>query len=77
MEYNKPPLGAKPYYITAICRIAELSKAIHSFYDYSQELDRINYIKKWASEIILQCELIERMQEVEKGNDHDSIFSNG
>jgi len=65
---NKPPLGAKPYYIAATDRIDELSKAI---YDYSQEVDNkkfIKTIKKWASEIILQCELLERMKSVEEGD---------
>lgn len=66
MEYNKPPLGARPYYIMAINRIDELSKAI---YDYSQETDKTDCIKKWASEIILQCELIEAMRKVEKENE--------
>lgn len=66
---NKPPLGARPYYIMAIDRIDELSKAI---YDYSQETSKTDLIKKWASEIILQCELIEAMRKVEKENCNDS-----
>ena len=60
---NKPPLGVKPYFVSATDRIEELSKAI---YDYSQETSRTSLIKRWASEIILQCELIEKTQEMEK-----------
>ena len=60
---NKPPLGTAPYYCVAINRIDELSQAI---YRYSQELNSTGLIKRWASEIILQCELIERMKESEE-----------
>lgn len=54
---DKPSIGAVPYYIQAGQRIAQLGEAICA---YSQE-DRPDIIKKWAKEIILQCELIEKM----------------
>ena len=55
---DKPNIGARPYYITAINRINELSKAI---YDCSND-ENINDMRKWAIEIVAQCDLISTMQ---------------
>lgn len=55
---QRPPLGAAPFYIQAGIRIGELGEAIHN-YCATEELDKI---KEWASEIILQCDMIQQMR---------------
>ena len=68
MDNNvKPPLGARPYYISASLRISELGLAIHE----NPNDDNISNIKAWANEILLQCRLIEDM----KLNLHGIILS--
>lgn len=59
---QRPPLGAAPFYIQASVRIGELSEAIHN-YSTTSEVDKI---KEWASEIILQCDLIKEMRRINK-----------
>ena len=56
MNCEKPPIGAKPYYIQAEDRIKELAEAISR----NPNCDRV---KEWAVEIALQKELIDRMKE--------------
>lgn len=63
MDMKKPPLGAKPYYIVASDRIEDLARAI---YDYSQEFDKTDLIKKWVNEIIYQCETMEKIKATEQ-----------
>lgn len=55
MNYEKPPVGVKPYYIQAEYRIRELAEAISR----NPNCDRV---KEWAIEIALQKELICRMK---------------
>ena len=55
---QRPPLGAAPFYIQAGIRIGELGEAIQK-YSTTEELDKI---KEWASEIILQCDMIQQMR---------------
>ena len=56
MNCEKPPIGAKPYYIQAEDRIRELAGAIIR----NPNCDRV---KERAVEIALQKELIDRMKE--------------
>lgn len=58
----KPPLGAKPYSIAASDRIAELGGAVVRA--ATDPMTRINtaFVRAWAHEIMLQCDLIEQME---------------
>lgn len=58
-DTNKPPLGARPYYIAAENRIKELAQAISRYADTGMTEN----ITEWAQEIILQCALLEVMQD--------------
>lgn len=55
---QRPPVGAAPYFIQAGIRIGELGEAI-SKYSTTEEIHKI---REWASEIILQCDLIREMK---------------
>lgn len=57
-EYEgKPPLGIAPYYIIAQSRISSLAQAIDR---YALEAKaETGVIKKWAKEIVAQCDLVE------------------
>lgn len=59
-EYEgKPPLGIAPYYIIAQSRISSLAQAIDR---YALEAKaETGVIKKWAKEIVAQCDLIETL----------------
>lgn len=52
-----PPLGVKPCWLAANCRIEELSEAITR--QTGAEKPNYGLIKRWASEIEEQCNLIE------------------
>lgn len=60
-NYTKPPLGAAPAYISAENRIKELADAISR----TSEQGRFytGHITLWAREIILLCELMEKIKE--------------
>ena len=55
---EKPPLGAKPYYIAHGERIHDLADAI-------KRTDDINDIRFYISEMLLICTLIEDMKRIE------------
>ena len=59
-KYNKPPLGATPYWFTIENRIEELANAILR---YNRFNGNIKSIKEWAKEITLYCELAEQMED--------------
>lgn len=59
---QRPPLGAAPYYIQTAFRIGELGEAIQKY----SSTDNLDKIKEWASEIILQCDLIKEMRRINK-----------
>ena len=59
--YNKPPLGATPYWFAIENRIEELASAILR---YNRFNGNIKSIKEWAKEIILYCELAEQMKDI-------------
>lgn len=56
---EKTPLGCRPYYIAASDRIEELATAIHR---QATTQCNVTLIKKWADEIVAQCELMEKLQ---------------
>lgn len=56
---EKPPLGAKPYYIAYVERIYDLADAI-------RRTDDVDDIRYYISEIHLCCEMIKQMAKVEK-----------
>lgn len=56
-EYIQPTLGAKPAWIVAWERIAELISAIERQYNSSQ--GNAELVEKWAEEIKMQCKIIE------------------
>lgn len=60
MEYEKPPLGAKPGYIQAWQRIGELAEAIERQYEVAGNID---CVKVWAKEIALQCDILKMCEE--------------
>jgi hypothetical protein len=60
-KINKPPLGATPYWYTIKNRIEELANAILRYNDFSRNTKSI---KTWAKEIVLYCELVERMKDI-------------
>jgi len=56
--YNKPPLGCKPSWLSSSERIGELSEAITRNIEspYKKNMD---YIRKWATEILYHCAIME------------------
>lgn len=56
---ERPPIGAAPYYIVAVSRISSLAQAIDRFIGISNSDTEL--IKKWAKEIIVQCDLIDEL----------------
>lgn len=65
--YKKPPLGCITFDLTAGSRIHELASAIDR---YSGETKgNTDLIRSWANEIILQCDLIDRMSDYLGGGD--------
>ena len=57
---KKPPLGARPYYIASGDRIHELAEAISRHAGSPNR--NLDSMRKWAMEIIAQCDLIEKME---------------
>ena len=55
--YDKPLLGCAPSYIPASERIQNLAEAIYRFGSMAEQYP--GHIKKWAKEIIFQCDIIE------------------
>lgn len=54
---DKPPLGIKPCHIHAEQRIEDLSNAIVR--NVGSDKPKYDLIRKWATEIVLQCDLAE------------------
>lgn len=59
---GKPPLGCKPYYVSASARICELCEAIKRA---STEPGKHNQIKLWATEIQYLNEMDRMLRRVE------------
>lgn len=60
---EKPPLGVKPYYITAWSRIGELAEAIYRQYEAAKGDPKL--VSRWAEEIGWQCAMIQSLEEAE------------
>lgn len=64
--YKKPPLGCKPSWLSSCERIEELSKAIIRDVNGAVTKDTngvhkdTSNVKKWATEILYQCEIMEK-----------------
>lgn len=58
---NKPPIGTVPYYLVAQSRISSLANAIDRY--AMKTVGETRLIKKWANEIIAQCDLIEKLDQ--------------
>jgi len=64
--YNKPPLGCKPSWVSSCERITELSEAITRNVNGAVTKDvngvykDTDHVKKWATEILYQCEIMEK-----------------
>jgi len=57
---EKAPLGAVPFSIQVDGRIKDLAGAIDRYADYSSGAKYLS-MRRWAKEIILQCDLAEKM----------------
>lgn len=57
-DYTKPPLGARPVYISSGERIKDLADAISRA--SCEANNYIGHISTWAEEIILHCRMIEK-----------------
>ena len=57
---EKPPLGVRPAWIAAWQRIGELAEGIIRQYESSDR--KAELCEKWAEEIIMQCEIIEKIR---------------
>jgi len=57
----KPVLGIAPYYIVAEIRIKNLAQTI--LRQFEQGKPDLKQIKRWAKEIELQCEVIDRLND--------------
>ena len=56
-KFKQCPIGVTPYWIEAGNRIVDLSEAIIR---YSENVKKnYRYIRKWAEEIVQQCDLVE------------------
>ena len=57
-DYEKPPIGARPTYISASDRIKELATAIVNHADRADLSE--GHIWLWASEILAQIDIIRK-----------------
>ena len=57
MNDSKPPIGVKPAWLCASCRISELAKAIARYADDEHGAERRFQIRLWAGEIIMQLDI--------------------
>ena len=62
-DYTRPPLGCAPSYIPAGKRIQDLAEAIYRAGACAEHYP--GHIKKWAKEILRQCDIIEEFYEEE------------
>ena len=62
---HKPPLGAPPVWLSARNRIGELAGAIERTAE--DPLGSIDEIRRWASEICMQCDILRWDENNRKG----------
>lgn len=73
-EFRKPPIGVKPSWLAATERIKELADGISRYAGYNGSLeDKTAVMRVWASEIIWQCNIVDKLQNLknERGGDTD------
>mgnify|MGYP001019288758 CR=1 FL=1 len=67
MDYEKPPIGASPYWYVQQRRIKDLSEAITRYAEYKLfDEQYAKLIKQWANEIILCCDNYIKIREIER-----------
>lgn len=71
MGVHKPPLGATPAWLNARNRIGDLAKAIDR--TAADPLGDINNIRQWASEILMQCDILRWDENNRKGKCIDNV----
>ena len=59
----KTPPDAEPVWMAADNRIRELACSIVRCADGAPDTDRLRKIREWATEIVYQCDMVERVQE--------------
>lgn len=59
---EKPPIGTAPSWIVAGKRMEALSAAIERYAGAGVVIRGTDTIRKWAKEIILQCDLVDSME---------------
>ena len=71
MGVHKPPLGAPPAWLTARNRIDDLANAISR--TAKDPLGSIADIRQWASEICMQCDILQWDENNRKGKCVDIV----
>ena len=66
-DYDKPPLGCSPSYVTSGSRIKELADAISRTAVEAEHYT--GHISMWAEEIMMQCNIISYFQDKEANDD--------
>lgn len=56
---SKPPLGVEPTWMVARNRVSDLAKAIDRVSQESFSSKSIDDIRRYASEICMQCEILQ------------------
>ncbi len=72
-EYKKPPIGVSPSRFVIPRRIKELSDAISRYsahYRICHDKSVTNLIREWATEIICQCDTIDKIQDIRERDNH-------
>ena len=54
---------AEPVWMAADNRIMELAISIEQCAGFAPDADRLRQIREWATEIVCQCDMVERVQE--------------
>lgn len=66
---TRPLIGIAPYFVVSWKRIISLAEAIEKY--GRGDIGATKPIKRWAQEIIAQCELIESLESGGKQNEKD------
>lgn len=59
----KTPPDAEPVWMAADNRIRELALSIERRAGIAPDADGLRQIREWATEIVCQCDMVERVQE--------------
>ena len=72
MQNDKPPIGASPSWYVLPHRIKELADAISRNTEHPRignDKEVTKCIKQWATEIICQCETLDKLQDLNGGKE--------